>query len=149
MFSSTQHKSVIVIVSCPIMNNTNYSSTVRQLETQSSSLTAMLDRQATNSTPPPLNLYRISFDPHPRQAATSTSNRGQERSRYPTFTPGNSTTSSKNKRRMKRVVQWTAGCFIEEDDSRLTTSTKYCCTRGKHDIRFEWTQAPALANCNS
>jgi hypothetical protein len=130
------------------MNNTNYISTVRQLETQSSSLTAMLDQQARKKTSPPLNfLYHISFDPH--QAATANSNRGQERSRCPTFTPGTSTISSKNKRRVKRVVHWTVGCFIEEDDSRLTTSTKYCCTRGKHDIRFEWTQSPALANCNS
>jgi hypothetical protein len=131
------------------MNITSSTSTVRQLETQSSSLTAMLDQHATRSTPLPLNLYRISFDPHPHQAATATSNRGQERSCCPTFTSGTSTIISKNKPRMKRAVQWTVGCFIEEDERRLTTSTNKCCTKGKHEIRFEWTQSPALANCNS
>jgi hypothetical protein len=154
MFSSAQHTSVSV--SGPIMNNTNYISTVRQIGKKSSSLTAILDQQATSSTPPPLNLYRISFDQH--QAATATSNRGQEgASKHhgilggPTVTSGTSTISSKKKLRVERAVQWTFGCFSEEDESRLTTSTSTnkCCTKGKHDIRFEWTQAPALANCNS
>jgi hypothetical protein len=158
MFSSAQHTSASVCLSGPIVNNINSTRILRQLETQSSSLAAMLDQQATSSTPPSLNLYRISFDPHPHQAATATSNRGQERSSKhhdiqdgPTFTSGSSTIISKNKHRMKRAVQWTVGCFIEEDEIRLTTSpsTNYCCTKSQHEIRFEWMTAPALANCNS
>jgi hypothetical protein len=153
----------MIVKSEPKEHNASRSSTTIFEESLAPALSlASASSSASAPAASSLNLYRIGFDPHAASVSAAAANNLSAIIQPATSLLlrglGGGSTSNSTKRKLQRAVQWTFGCYEDTNPNSTTTTLNAkktpfnCCakdTYNPHEIRLEWTTAPALANCNS